>query len=507
MGRKKGVVLSYVLMVFEILSTLLLTPFIIRVLGQSEYGVYKLAASIVAYLTLLDLGIGNSIVRFAAKFKANEDTAKMNRFLGVAQLFYGAMALLALLIGVVLIAVFPTAFSKGLTPEEISLGQTLLGITSLNAAVTLLFAAYPNLLIGYGLFGVSKGVSIIQIVLRIALTALALCLGFKSIAIVSINFIMTLLSRGIMAVYVYAKLKLRPTLRGVEKTFMYEIVGYSAWIFIQMVATQINAFAGQVLLGMLVPAASAIIAIYAIGAQVVQYFQSIGSAVTGVLMPGVVSMVEGGASPRALEDEMVKIGRLSLVILSTLFGGFLVFGKQFILLWAGTEYADGYYVTCILMLVYMFIYAQSIGTQILWAKNMHKEVAIIKFVIVALNVVLTVCLIQWNPLLGATIGTFISLALGDVLANNIIIKKKIGISLGRYYASLLKGIIPAIAVAVAASLAFRMLGLSGWLGFCINIAVYCLLAGGMLLLVGLNSYEKSLIKNMISPIIKKIKRS
>ena len=46
MNRRIGVVLSYVLMIFEILSTLLLTPFIISTLGQAEYGVYKLAAAI-----------------------------------------------------------------------------------------------------------------------------------------------------------------------------------------------------------------------------------------------------------------------------------------------------------------------------------------------------------------------------------------------------------------------------------------------------------------------------
>ena len=55
MGRKQGVILSYVLMLFEVLSTLLITPFLIRTLGQAEYGVYKLTASITAYLLLLDI--------------------------------------------------------------------------------------------------------------------------------------------------------------------------------------------------------------------------------------------------------------------------------------------------------------------------------------------------------------------------------------------------------------------------------------------------------------------
>ena len=70
---------------------------------------------------------------------------------------------------------------------------------------------------------------------------------------------------------------------------------------------------------------------------------------------------------------------------------------------------------------------ESMGTQILWAMNQHKEQAILKIVIVLLNIVLTALLIGWNPLIGATIGTLISLILGDVVVMNIIFKKKLKI--------------------------------------------------------------------------------
>lgn len=73
MNRKAGVILSYIYMIFEVLSTLLLTPFIIRTLGQAEYGVYKLSAAVVAYLMLLDLGLGNAIIRYIAKYCVEND--------------------------------------------------------------------------------------------------------------------------------------------------------------------------------------------------------------------------------------------------------------------------------------------------------------------------------------------------------------------------------------------------------------------------------------------------
>lgn len=353
------------------------------------------------------------------------------------------------------------------------------------------------------MFGVSKGASIIQIIVRIIVTYIALRCGFKSIAIVTINLILTIVFRFGMAFYVFCVLKLKFVLHGVQKTFVKEIVGYSGWILLQMVATQINACADQVLLGIFVSGASVVIGVYAIGAQIVQYYQSIGSAVSSVLMPGVVALVESGADSKKLENEMIRIGRYSLFVLGVIFGGFLVFGKQFVILWAGETYSEGYYVAIILMLARMIIYAENIGTQILWAKNEHKEQSVLQICIVLINVVLTIALIKWNPLIGATIGTFVSLILGDIIVMNIIFKRKIGISLRTYYASLFKGILPAIAISTAISYAFRLIGLQGWTGFIINIAFYCVVAAATLLLFGLNKNEKKYIWGIFNKIVKK----
>ena len=60
---KAGAFLSYVLLMLNTLIGLFYTPVLLRMLGQSEYGLYSLAASVVAYLTVLDFGFGNAIIR------------------------------------------------------------------------------------------------------------------------------------------------------------------------------------------------------------------------------------------------------------------------------------------------------------------------------------------------------------------------------------------------------------------------------------------------------------
>ena len=46
MNRKIGVIYSYALMLVEVFSAMLFTPFLIRMLGKPDYGVYQLIMSI-----------------------------------------------------------------------------------------------------------------------------------------------------------------------------------------------------------------------------------------------------------------------------------------------------------------------------------------------------------------------------------------------------------------------------------------------------------------------------
>lgn len=507
MSRKKGVLLSYLLMIFEVLSTLLLTPFIIRTIGQAEYGVFRLSSAIVTYLLILDLGVGNAVVRYVAKYRANKDKESNRKFLGVTTIYYAIIAAIVMALGIVLVLIFPNVFSAGLTADEIVLGQKLLGITVLNTAITLGTSAYNNVLIGYEKFTVSKGASIIQIILRIALTVGALYLGMGSIGIVTVNLLMTIVCRIFFVLYVLYKIKLKPLFKNFDFAFIKEIIVYSSFILLQMIATQINAFADQVLLGMFVQSSSVIIAIYGVGQILSQYFQTIGSSVTGVLMPGVVKMVENRASPKALTTEMIRIGRIIFMMLAFIWVCFLIYGKQFIDLWVGENSEESYLVAVILMFAHLFILTEAIGTQILWAMNEQKEQSILKLLIVVVNIVLTILLIQWNPILGATIGTFISLVLGDVMVMNVIFAKKIKLNLRVYYKGLFKGILPCLLLSGAIGFAFSYLHLSGWIGFVVNVGVMAVAYAIPMILFGMNQQEKDMMRGMLFHFSKKqIKR-
>ena len=75
---KIGAILSYVTLGVYALVSLIYTPFMVRCLGQSEYGLYSLIRTIVGYLTILDLGLSSTIIIYTSKYKSlNKNVKKL----------------------------------------------------------------------------------------------------------------------------------------------------------------------------------------------------------------------------------------------------------------------------------------------------------------------------------------------------------------------------------------------------------------------------------------------
>ena len=64
---KAGVILSYTTQLIQILTGLIYTPVMLRLLGQSEYGLYQLVQSVVSYLGLLSFGFSAGYMRFYSR--------------------------------------------------------------------------------------------------------------------------------------------------------------------------------------------------------------------------------------------------------------------------------------------------------------------------------------------------------------------------------------------------------------------------------------------------------
>ena len=115
---KAGVVLSYLSKGLSSVIELLYTPVMLRLLGQSEYGLYTLVSSVVSYLGLLTFGIGGAYLRFYAREKATGDEQRVAQLNGMFLLVFSVIGAVALLTGIALAGNTRLVFGNQLTPEE-----------------------------------------------------------------------------------------------------------------------------------------------------------------------------------------------------------------------------------------------------------------------------------------------------------------------------------------------------------------------------------------------------
>ena len=132
---KAGAIMSYLSMGLSTVISLVYTPIMISRLGESEYGVYNLVLPIISYLNLLSLGLGSAYVRYFSRAKVEDDKPAMARINGMFLTTYTVLGLLVLAIGFYLSFHGEVIFGKKLTAEEIALGERLLRILTVNAAI------------------------------------------------------------------------------------------------------------------------------------------------------------------------------------------------------------------------------------------------------------------------------------------------------------------------------------------------------------------------------------
>ena len=117
--RKAGTLLSYAYIIITNTISLFYTPYMLRMMGQSEYGLYGTASSIISYLSVLNFGIGGAYIRFNAKARATGYRDEERRLNGMFLSVFSVLSLLVLVVGLVFIALAGQLVKETFTSQEL----------------------------------------------------------------------------------------------------------------------------------------------------------------------------------------------------------------------------------------------------------------------------------------------------------------------------------------------------------------------------------------------------
>ena len=368
-----------------------LTPYLIGTLGTARYDVWCVAESVLAYFSLLDMGVAACLVRYVAKHHASADRDGLNRIASACLGVFLAAGVLSLVLGIpVMWAFAPTLEAKAGHPGDV-FGFLLVMLA--NLAATLPLSVFPSVLDGLERFAAKSAVRVVFLILRGVGIVWAVQSGPGLLPLALVYTAATLAEHAVMALLCFRFLPgLRFSWRLIDRATLKEVKGYSGDAFLAMLAGRVTAQTGAIAVGIFLPAGQ--VTFFATAMRLVEYAKTLLRTVTATLSPG-VSAMEARGEHAAIGKLFVTATRWVLYAVIPVNLGLWFFGKPFLARWVGSDFVDGSFpAVAILASTLSLGIAQSAAARILYGVGQLRLFARLALAEGAANLLLTVTLVQ-----------------------------------------------------------------------------------------------------------------
>ncbi len=500
---KAGAVLSYAVLGLSNLVGLLYTPYMLRMMGQSEYGLYSLVASVVAYLTILDLGFGNAIIRYTAKFRAEGKFEQQYSMFGMFIVLYSVIGLITLVAGLGLYFNVDALFGKSMSADELDKAHTLMLLMIFNLAFTFPFSIFGSIITAYEDFIFQKVIQILRIVLNTLIMILLLKLGYRAIGMVVLITIFNVATQLINFWYCKYRIKIKIYFRKFQWGFLREVAAYSFYLFLGAIIDRLYWSSGQLVLGAFVGTTA--VAIFAVAIQLEQMYMGFSTAISGVFLPKVTAMTTQSQSEQAISDLFIRTGRIQYIVMSFILTGFILFGRQFVILWAGANYADVYIIALLFFVPLTIPLVQNLGITILQARNKVRFRALLYIAIALFSLGLQLLLVNKYGAIGCAVAICTALVLGQNVGMNIYYYKKQGINIPKFWKEIGKMTVTPAFLGIGAYFLVMFFTLDSIPKLGLGVLIFSIIYIPAFWFISMNQYERDLLKKPLKRVTGKLK--
>ena len=489
-----GATISYILIAINALYGFIVTPYIVSQIGDASFGVYKTITSFAASLMVIDLGLGGTVQRYIANYRASDKTSRIGNFVYMFLMEAAILAIIATFIVFIIYFNLNNIFRNGLTQEEIELARRLF----LVLGVTIFFHLFENvlngILTGYGKFIISNGLRLSRIILRLIGTFALLFVWKSPLALVVLDCALVIILLVFEIIYSIHTLKLKITFTHFDRAIFKESLVYSLMMFITALANQMNGNLDNIVIGAFMTSKD--VAVYSMAIIIFGMFEQIACSISSVLLPKMSFVIEEGGVAAA-QKYVVSVGRIQFILLGAIYGAFIVLGKDFISIWIGEAYIPAYYIAIIIMGPAILELCVNVCLTMLRVVNKLKFRSAVTVLMMALNAVLTIFGVKYWGYYMAAIATALSYLIGSVLIMNIFYHKVFGYNMFAIYSSIFSRTL----LCIVLSSIMSWITISSFdnhiYRFALGAIVFIFVYGISLLLWGLNAQERNAVKNII----------
>lgn len=486
-----GALLSYMSMIIGYVIQIIYTPIMIRIIGQSQYGIYNFTNSIVSYLSLFSLGFGSAYVRFYMRHKSKNDEKGIASMNGLFMLVFLILGAVAVFCGMILVVHSNAVLGDKFTVGQQHLAKQLMILMVINIAISFPLIPIVSYIQANERFIFQNGLNIVRQLLNPFLSLPLLLMGYGSLGMISATTFISLFIGFWQLGYATRILKFHIDVHQLDFRELKEVGLFSFFIFLNAITDQINWNVDKFIIGRYYGAVQ--VAIYGLAAQLNTYYMSLSTAISNVYIPRINMIV--AKQEEDMNERLTKlftmIGRVQFTIVLLVLIELCFIGRPFIGFWAGKNYYSAFPILMLLVVPVTIPLIQNAGIAIQQAKNMHYFRSIVYIMIAMLNVLISLLLVRRWGALGTAFATAICVILGNGVLMNWYYQKKIKIDVFHFWTMILR-YIPTILVCLVCGYALiQIIDVYHVFGFLLVASLLLLVYVVMIWLSVLSSAERS----------------
>ena len=416
--------MNWAAMAVSMIVPFFLTPFVIRSLGVTAYGIWILAVSTVSYLNVLDMGLRSAVIRFVSRAQAQDNPEEARATVGAALWVRVLISSGVAVLSIALALLFPHIFK---IPSDLQkAAQITVLMCALGVAVTLISGVFGAVLAAIHRFDILSSISAVQTLARAAGVILILKGGYGLVQLAYWEVTVILLG-GIATCGIALKIfpSCRVRIARPDMAILRRIWSYSFTTFIFIIAVQVITNTDNMVVGAFISVGT--VAFYAIGGSLMGYSWQVVSSVSSTFTP-MASNLEAGGKAEDLRRLLIRGTQGTLGIALPISLALILRGKTFITLWMGPQYSEIAGTVLQILVISQFVgIADGTAASIMMAIDKHKPVAKSAVVEAVLNLSLSVILAKTIGVYGVAWGTSISMAIVHIVFWPRYVRKILGV--------------------------------------------------------------------------------
>ena len=471
--RKIGILISYINILLQTLINFIYVPILLYYIGKSEYGLYQLIGSFIAYFSIMDFGLTAAVVRFYTKYKALNDKINMENVLAISSRCYVVITVILFIIGYICYLFMDDIFYNSMTSSEISSAKDIFILLLLNIVVTISTMIFRAIINAHEKFLFLKGIETIQLILQPILVIAVLQEYPYAFSVALVQTILNIFLSISRVVYCFRKLKIRIKYHYWDKKLFKEFKKLALSVFAVTLIDQVFFKTNQIILGII--SGTSAVAVYAIASLIYMNYMALSLAISGVYLPHITEMIAKRESMKIVSDLFINIGRWQYFLLAAVSSGFFIFGKVFINFWAGKGFEEAYWITLLIIIPFTIDLIQNIGLSILQAQNKYDFRAKVYFGMGIFNLCLAIPLAKIYGGIGCAFATGLSMFIGNGLIMNWYYLKITKLEIGRFWKNIGKITVGVIVVTIIGYIFNLIIEDKNVIIFVIKLLLYTLL--------------------------------